>query len=192
MQASALRAVRPPDLCRRLIGPALGGLIVAVVGAGNAFLIDAGTFLVSATAIPLMRTSTSRRHGTRDDGARRDVSGLRYVRSQRWLWVTFTISSLAMLMFFGPAEVLLPYIVRNELDGGAGDLRAHAGRRRRGLDPRVDHDRAARACPATTCRCSTPPGRVATLPFIGYALATHAWQLMVLAFLHGALITTGS
>ena len=80
--------------------------------------MDAGTFLVSALAISLMRTR-SRIARVEDSTVLEDMrSGLKYVRGHRWLWVTFTVSSIAMLLFFGPAEVLLPYVVRNDLDAG--------------------------------------------------------------------------
>ena len=189
VQASALEQfVR--QTCRRLIGPALGGLIVAVVGAGQAFLIDAGTFLVSATAITLMRTrmTSVRAEGSTVRGEM--VSGLRYVQQHRWLWVTFTISSLAMLLFFGPAEVLLPYIVRNELDGdagafglvlaadGAGSILASIAIGRRDLPRRY----------LTVLYACWGAG---TLPLVGYAVATELWQLMILAALFGAMITIG-
>ena len=49
------------------------------------------------------------------------AEGLHYVTSQRWIWVTLLAASLATLVFFGPMEVLLPYVIRNELGGGAGD-----------------------------------------------------------------------
>jgi DHA3 family tetracycline resistance protein-like MFS transporter len=37
--------------CERLLGPAVGGFVVAAVGPGGAFLIDAGTFATSAACI---------------------------------------------------------------------------------------------------------------------------------------------
>lgn len=189
VQASALEQfVR--QTCKRLIGPAIGGLIVAVVGPGTAFLVDAGTFLVSAAAIALIRTRPVR---TRTEGStvRGDMlDGLRYVREHRWLWVTFTISSVTMLLFFGPAEVLLPYIVRNELDGdagafglvlaadGAGSILASIALGRRRLPRR--YLTILYAC-----------WGVGTLPLVGYAVATELWQLMILSALFGAMITIG-
>lgn len=189
VQASALeQLVR--QACRRLIGPALGGLIVAVVGPGDAFLIDAGTFLLSATAIALMRTRSA---GSRTAGStirREMVEGLRYVRERRWLWVTFLASSLAMLAFFGPMEVLLPYIVKNELDGGAGDF---------GLVLAADGAGAIlasivigqRELPRRYLTVIYVSWAGATLPLVGYALASSVWQLMILSAMYGALITIG-
>ena len=62
-----------------------------------------------------------------DRGARGSVSGdirvgFAYVRSHVWLWGTFASAAVAYLLFMGPAEVLLPYLVKNDLDGSAADL----------------------------------------------------------------------
>jgi DHA3 family tetracycline resistance protein-like MFS transporter len=120
VQANALdQVVRP--LAFRLIGPAVGGLIVGVAGAGLAFAIDACTFLVSAAALLAMRhRGTTRRAGR---GVRRVIGelreGLEFTRSQTWLWATLAAAALALLCFWGPMEVLLPYLVKNELGGGA-------------------------------------------------------------------------
>ncbi len=189
LQANALEQVIR-QTSKRLIGPLIGGIVIALVGPGNAFLIDAGTFLVSATAITLMRT---RSIGTRSEGStvRSDMlDGWQYVRERRWLWVSFLVSSLTMLLFFGPAEVLLPYVVRNELGGGAGDfglvlaadgagsILASIAVGQRDLPRR--YMTVLYACWAT-----------ATLPLIGYGMASALWQLMILSAVFGALVTTG-
>src|SRR4029450_10424751 len=67
LEANSLdQFVRP--LCARLIGPAVGGVMIAVAGAGAAFLADAGSFAFSATAFLLMRTRS-----VPDSGARRSI-----------------------------------------------------------------------------------------------------------------------
>ena len=48
--------------------------------------------------------------------------GFEFVRASVWPWGTFTAATLTYLVFPGPAEVLLPYLVKNELGGSAGDL----------------------------------------------------------------------
>src|SRR3954470_8526958 len=120
VQANALdQVVRP--LAFRLLGPAVGGAIVGVAGAGPAFAIDALTFLVSGAALLAMRHRGTTRGAGR--GVRRVVSELRegfeFTRSQTWLWATLAAAALALLCFWGPMEVLLPYLVKNELGGGA-------------------------------------------------------------------------
>ncbi len=108
--------VRP--LAMRVAGPVLGGLAVAALSPGGAFLLDAGTFVLSLGCVAAMRTRTvPSPTGASMAGELRD--GLRYVRSQTWLWGTLLAASLALLAFYGPVEVLVPYIVRNDLDAGA-------------------------------------------------------------------------
>jgi hypothetical protein len=64
-------------------------------------------------------------------GLSRDVrEGLRYVRSQVWLWGTFLSATFTYLLFMGPTQVLLPYVIRNSLHQGAstyGEVLAAGG-----------------------------------------------------------------
>ncbi len=177
--------------CRLMIGPAIGGVVVALAGAGDAFLIDAGTFLVSALMIALIRTRsrTTRVSGSTLSGELRD--GIAYVRSQRFIWVTLVASAIAMLMFFGPVQVLLPYLIRNELGGGAGSF---------GLVLAADGIGAIVASLVMSQRGRLPrryltlmfgAWALATLPIAGYALGDAEWQLMILSCVHGALMTVG-
>ena len=53
-QANALEQFLRPAMLR-LAGPALGGVLIATVGPGAAFAIDAATFLVSAVCLRAMR-----------------------------------------------------------------------------------------------------------------------------------------
>jgi hypothetical protein len=48
--------------------------------------------------------------------------GISYVRLHVWLWGTFTAASFTYLLFLGPTEVLLPFLVKNELHGSAASL----------------------------------------------------------------------
>lgn len=102
----------------RFAGPALGGVLIAAVGVGEALAVDAATFAASAIAVASMAARPP--PVVADRSIRRDLSeGLSYVRSQPWLWATLAGAALALLLTFGPMEVLLPYIIRNELGGDA-------------------------------------------------------------------------
>jgi len=123
VEANALdQFVRPGALW--LVGPAIGGVLVGWTGAGAAFALDAATFAVSAAC--LMRMTRVREDEPDAMTVRAAVlelrEGFRYVRSQPWLWATFVAATFTYLLFLGPTEVLLPYLVRNELGGGAEDL----------------------------------------------------------------------
>jgi len=111
----------------RLLGPALAGVVIALVGPGPAFAVDAVTFLVSAVAIAGIRT----RPAVRDkvaSGVRATVGevreGLRYVRGQPWIWATLLSAMLSLLVFFGPVQVLVPFLVKNRLNLGPEALGA--------------------------------------------------------------------
>ena len=114
--------VRP--VAFRLAGPALGGLLIALAGTGAAFLADASSFVVSAAAISLMRPpARPRGERLRLGAVVADLrAGYAYVRSQTWIWATLFASAASMLAFWGPWQVLVPLVVKEELGGSAGDL----------------------------------------------------------------------
>jgi MFS family permease len=112
------------QLAFAFIGPALGGLVVHVLGVGTAFLIDAATF---GFAIAMLSLLHPRPAAIQPSGApasmRHDIAeGLRFVRANVWLWGTLGWALVGLFLLFGPFQVLLPFLVRNELGGDAGDL----------------------------------------------------------------------
>ena len=57
--------------------------------------------------------------------------GLRPTCAARvWLWGTFASAAIAYLLFMGPAEVLLPFVVKHDLGGSAARPRPGLRRRR--------------------------------------------------------------
>jgi hypothetical protein len=114
------------NLSERLAGPALGGLTIAlfgggVKGAGAAFVVDAGTFVVSAAFLSRMRPrAVSRSEETSPWNEIKE--GVRFARSQTWLWGTLLSAALTLLFVIGPFEVLIPYLVKNKLGGGSEDV----------------------------------------------------------------------
>jgi predicted MFS family arabinose efflux permease len=99
------------------LGPAAGGVIVAVGGTGTAFAIDAGTFVVSALCLLMMAhvpgPAPSGRSLVAD--ARQ---GFRWTMRQRWLWYGIISAGLANFAAFSPTAVTLPLIVRDVLHQG--------------------------------------------------------------------------
>ena len=173
-QANAFEQfVRPGAI--QLAGPALGGIAVGVLHPWGSFALDAATFAFSAFC--------ARRISVLPGAASDNVSlwsevaeGLRYVRSQVWLWGTFVSATFTYLLFIGPTQVLLPYIVRNSLHKGAstyGAVLAVGG--------------AGALIGAVASARRRHPQRpmlwiygwwaLATLAVAGYGLATSAWGL---------------
>lgn len=192
-QANSLdQFVRP--VAARLLGPALGGWIIAAVGAGWAFIVDAATFAVSIGFLMLL----GRVHrAAGPDPAERSASvwadireGFEFVRASVWLWGTFTAATLTYLVFLGPAEVLLPYLVKKEIGGSAGDLGmifAMGGLGAVAASVFV----AQRGMPTRNMTFIYVAWTLSTLAVAGYGFARAPWQAMVACFLFNAFESAG-
>jgi MFS family permease len=181
--------VRPIAL--RLAGPALGGALIAAIGAGPAFAFDAASFAISMLALLSMRTRAPRRTGERISVGADIRTGLRYVRRHVWLWATFASAALAYLLFMGPAEVLLPYIVKNDMHRGAADLGlvfAAGGLGSVACAIAIGQ----RGLPRRDITFMYAAWTLATVAVAGYGLASAVWQLMLASFAFNALETAGT
>ncbi len=190
-QANALQGLVRP-LMVRLIGPALGGITVAGLGPGAAFVADGASFLVSAAAIALISTRPSREvvaHGLRQTIA--EVGqGLAFVRRNPWCWATLLSAMFSLLVFIGPVQVLLPYLVKNRLGlgpealgaifavSGVGAIGAAIGVGQLGLPRR-----------RITIMYLVWSAGVAL--FAGYGLMTSLWQAFVIGLGTAALFEVG-
>jgi MFS family permease len=116
VQGSALNHTSQ-TVAQLLIGPALGGLVVAALGYEWAFAIDAVSFAVSAGCV-LAMASRPRPEPSGHSPLADAREGLRYVRSQRWLWVSLAGAGLANFAAFSPLGVLVPLLIRNVLHQG--------------------------------------------------------------------------
>jgi MFS family permease len=105
----------------RLIGPALGGLVLAATSAGMCFLINAFSFAAVIWAIALMRLAPEKKSAPKD-GVLEDIKGgLRYVWREKALRYTLILLSLGSLTSSVHA-VLLPVLAKQALGGGAQEL----------------------------------------------------------------------
>ena len=118
LRANALKELVEP-LGIRFAGPALGGVTIDLLGVGAAFALDAATFAVSLVALMLISPKPAQvRRAQRS--VREDIGeAWSYVRAHAWLWVTLASAALALLASYGPLEVLLPYVIKNDLQQNA-------------------------------------------------------------------------
>ena len=101
-----------------LVGPVVGGLLVALAGLPVAFAVDAATFFFSFAAFALARPP--RREAPPPAPLYRQVrEGLAYTFSIPWLWIFIFAWSLVLLGEHGPRAVALPILVRDVLGGDA-------------------------------------------------------------------------
>lgn len=189
-QANALDQLMRP-IVFRMAGPAIGGVLVASASAGLVFALDAASFVVSATTLLMVRVAaTPAARGP--SSVRRDLSeGWRFVRARAWLWVTFASAAVAYLCFMGPVEVLLPYVVKNDLEGNARDLGmvfAAGGVGSVACAIAMGQRNLPRRGITFIYACWT----LATVAVAGYGVASAIWQLMVAALAFNALETAGT
>ena len=177
-------------LALRLIGPVLGGALVAL-STGVAFAVDAASFAASLLAVLAMRRTERLRPELAVSTKTALKEGLRFVRRRVWLWGTLGSAAITYLVFLGPAEVLLPYVVKNELHGSAGTLGlvlAAGGVGAVGAAAFVGH----RGHPRRDVTVMYVTWTLATLAIAGYGIATAAWQLMMACLLFNALEAAGT
>ena len=179
--------VRPIAL--RLVGPLLGGWLVAA-GAGVAFTVDAASFAASGVAVLVLRPRAlaGAKHASHGAAMR---EGLVFIRRRVWLWGTLVAAAAAYLVFLGPSEVLLPYMVKNELHGSASDLGlvfAAGGVGAVGAAVWMGQ----RGHPRRDVTVMYATWTLATLAIAGYGLAAASWQLMAACLVFNALETAGT
>jgi DHA3 family tetracycline resistance protein-like MFS transporter len=188
LQASALKELMEP-LGLRFAGPALGGLLIALAGVGIAVVVDAATFAVSAVAVSLMARQPVPEPAERSAWAELRA-GFAFVRARPWLWATLASAALALLATFGPFEVLLPYLIRNDLGGGAatfGVVLSFGG-----LGSMTAALLLSRAgAPRRHMTFMYAAWSAAALLVAGFAIAGAAWQMCALSFASLGLATGG-
>jgi MFS family permease len=165
------------------VGPAVGGLVVHSVGVGAAFLVDAASFGIAIAMLALLRPQPAKAQA--DGGPtsmRRDIAeGLRFVRQNVWLWGTLSWAFVALFLVWGPFQVLLPFLVRNELGGSAGDLGlvfASGGLGAILISLVVGQ----RGLPRRHITFMYGVWTIACLQIAAYAFAQVPWQAMVISF----------
>jgi MFS family permease len=123
--ANALAAMYR-NLMQRLLGPALAGIVIAAFGPAAGLGFDALSFVASAVAVFAIRTRPAPRPQVEGSGLRDTISqvaeGVRYARGQAWIWATLLTGMFALLVFMGPIEVLVPYLLKNRLSLGPDSL----------------------------------------------------------------------
>jgi len=113
--ANALRASAAAS--GEILGPVVGGVLVAAAGAGWAMGIDAATFAVSAACLAQLRVpvrAPARRSSFRDDLR----EGWTAFRARRWAW-TFVAYFAVGNLLWGAWGALGPVVADRDLGGAA-------------------------------------------------------------------------
>jgi MFS family permease len=188
-QASAIEQI-VRQAARNFAGPAVGGVMVALFGAGTSFVIDAGTFVFSAACIFAIRTRPTVIRERAAGVVAELREGVAYVRTQTWLWGTLIAASLAIMFFMGPMEVLVPYVVKNRLDAGSGSyglILALEGAGAIAMSIWV----GSRGLPRRQVSWMMLMWAFGGVPFLGFALGQEVWVLAACSAVWGASLAFG-
>ena len=105
--AAALNSIR--SNVGMILGPAVGGVLIASAGLPATYLFDVASFVVGLVGLSLMRAVPPPIDAQRPS-LRRVVEGLRYARSRQELVGTYAVDMIAM--FFGMPFALFPAIAQ--------------------------------------------------------------------------------
>jgi MFS family permease len=102
-----------------IVGPAVGGILVAQVGVATAYAVDTLSFVATIIAAAMMAPHPPVKHadGERASGLRAVGEGFRYLRGRRVLQSTFIVDLIAMI--FGMPRALFPVLARVQFHRGA-------------------------------------------------------------------------
>jgi predicted MFS family arabinose efflux permease len=103
----------------RMLGPAVGGWVIAALGLASAFLLNGVSFIAVVVGLLLMRLpprQATERRGS--EGSLRD--GLRYIRGNRFVLALLTQSAI-LNVFAASYATLLPMYARDLMGAEVGD-----------------------------------------------------------------------
>ena len=96
-----------------MLGPLVATALVLGWGAGEAFAVDAATFLASAALLARVHARPRGEPQQRETLVRELAQGYREVRSRTWVWATIAAFSVALFAAFAPFIVLGPLIAEH-------------------------------------------------------------------------------
>ncbi|MGN0063440.1 MAG: MFS transporter [Nocardioides sp.] len=177
------------------VGPGLAGVVIGLAAPWAAFAMAAVAGVVAWLAIarvphtPLRRTLDEEHAHSPIRTTLRDVSeGFRYMVRTPWLLSSLLFASLMILVMMGPLEVLIPYFIKSDLGGNAGDhskvLAAF------GIGGAVgSFAMSSLKMPRRYLTVMMLLWGVGSLPFLVIPWATNVWVIVAAAFGMGALFS---
>ncbi len=185
-------AVRPA--AEMAVGPAVAAWIIAVADPGAALLVAAALCAVAALCVVRIRppgrggADPAGEAGAEPAGSPlRDLwEGLRYMRRTPWLLATLLFASLMVLVVVGPLDVLLPFAIKDQAHGAAGEhsmvLAAY------GLGGVAGAlFMAARTLPRRYLTVMMALWGVGSLPMLVFGLAQSVWLMVLAGFVLGVM-----
>lgn len=115
MQANALTSVSLKTSL--ILGPALGGAVVAIAGPGWALGIDSATFVVSMLTLLRIAEPPRPPRAEHASAVAEALEGVRAVRERPWVAAILVMATLQLMLSIAPLIVLEPFLARERLGG---------------------------------------------------------------------------
>lgn len=180
------------------LGPGVAGLVVGAASSSAALSIAAGANVLGLLVLTLVPLTAVRRELAEPGpgGAAHAVAtaladmreGFVYMVRTPWLLATLLFASVMILAMMGPLEVLVPFLIKDELGGGPGD---HAWVMAMfGIGGAVGSlVMASLRMPRRYLTWMNLMWGIGCLPFLVVGFATAVWQVAAAAFVLGALFS---
>jgi len=108
----------------RVVGPAIGAGVIALIGTPLAFLFNGLSFLASAAfLLPLLYMNIPRVASEKGASVLREMrEGIATVFASQWLWISIIIFALTNITLSGPYSVAMPFLVNDNLGASVETL----------------------------------------------------------------------
>jgi MFS family permease len=100
----------------RVVGPALAGLMISIVGFGWTFAADGLSYVAVIAGLFMIRTTENRQHPIAEKGKGQIRDGLRYVRTMPELFVPLMMMAIIGTFAFN-FQTVMPLLVTRNLHG---------------------------------------------------------------------------
>ena len=107
----------------RVVGPALAGVLIAVVGIGICFVLNGASYLAVIGALLLMRTRELNPAPTQERAKGQLRAGFAYVRRTPELLIPLLMMAIIGTLSY-EFQVILPLVAERTFEGGAGTFSA--------------------------------------------------------------------
>ena len=179
-QANALQGMSRNMVA--VLGPAIGGTLVALGSPGIALSVDAVSFVVCAALLARIRIPARAEEAIRTSYLRDLRDGWKEFTAHTWLWSTVFVFGFSNMFYVGCWAVLGPVIADQELGGaGAWAVILSAG----GVGAVLGGLVAMRIRPRRPLVASVLAPLPMTLPLIGLALGLPVWAIAGMNLLGG-------
>lgn len=179
-QANALQGMSRNMVA--VLGPAIGGTLVALGSPGIALGVDAVSFVVCAALLARIRIPARSEEAVRTTYLRELRDGWKEFTAHTWLWSTVFVFGFSNMFYVGCWAVLGPEIADQDLGGaGAWAVILSAG----GVGAVLGGLVAMRIRPRRPLVASVLAPLPMTLPLMGLALGLPVWAIAGLNLLGG-------